>query len=199
MIAIDTEQGTQAWMDARAGVPTASNFDKIVTTKGEPSKQREKYMFQLAAERIVGKSMESFQSDAMARGVECESEARALYEMLNDCVVDTTGVCFYDESMQIGASPDGMVGADGLIEIKCPQSHTHVGYLIAGVLPTDYFQQVQGQMYVTGRKWVDFLSYYPGMKPFIVRVERDEKFISALDKELKIFLTELDEITERIR
>lgn len=199
MITLEIEQGTQEWMDARAGIPTASNFDKIVTADGKPSKQREKYMYTLAAERIVGKATESYQNDAMARGVEMEAEARALYEILTDRSVVEVGLCYKDEKRLIAASPDGLVGEDGGIEIKCPLSYTHVGYLLDGKLPSEYFQQVQGQLYVTGRKWVDFMSYFPGLRPLLVRVERDEKFITALDIELQVFLKQLDEITEKIK
>lgn len=199
MTVLEVQQGTQEWMDARAGIPTASNFDKIITSKGEPSKQREKYLYTLAAERVVGKSMESYQNDAMTRGVEMEAEARALYEILNDCTVQEVGLCFQNEQKLVGASPDGLVGEDGGVEIKCPLSHTHVGYLLDGKLPSEYFQQVQGQLYVTGRKWVDFISYYPGLKTLIVRVQRDEKFILALEANLMIFLDDLNAVAERIK
>lgn len=199
MITLDIQQGTQEWQDARCGIPTASNFDKIVTSTGAPSKQREKYLYTLAAERVVGKSLESYQSEAMARGVEMESEARALYEILKEVTVDTVGICFKDDSKLVGASPDGLVGDSGLIEIKCPQSHTHVEYLLNKKLPTEYIQQVQGQLYVTGREWTDFVSYFPGLNPLIVRVTRDEKFIEALDREIQVFLRDLNDVTERIR
>lgn len=199
MILHEAAQGTAEWFEARCGVVSASNFDRIITTKGEPSKQREKYLYELAAERVTGKPLESFQSEAMARGVELEAEARLAYELLTERTVKTAGLCYKDETRQIGASPDGLVGDDGLLEIKCPQANTHVGYLLDDKLPTDYFQQVQGQLYVTGRKWLDFMSYYPGLKALVIRVDRDEKFITALSIELEIFLKTLDEITEKIK
>lgn len=199
MITLDVAQGSPEWFAARCGIPTASNFDKIVTSKGEPSKSATKYIWQLAAERIIGKTEESYQNPAMLRGIEMESEAVALYEMIK--CVDTTevGICYLDETKSVAASPDRLVGKQGLLEIKCPLNYTHVGYLLDPQLPTDYFQQAQGQLYVTGCWWLDFMSYYPGIKPLIVRVERDEKFISALESELKKFCSELDRVTEKIR
>lgn len=199
MITIDVQQGSPEWFAARCGIPSASNFDKIVTSTGGVSKQSQKYMYQLAAERITGKTEEGFTSTAMERGKELEAEARSYYELLKGVEIKQVGVCYPDKKKLICASPDGLIGDDGLIEIKCPQAFASVGYLLAGTLPTDYIQQVQGQMLVTGRKWVDFVSYYPGLKPLIVRVDRDERFLIALDNELKKFVQELEEITEKLQ
>lgn len=199
MIIEAVEQGSAEWLKFRCGIPTASNFDKIVTSSGAPSKQREKYMYQLAAERISGVKEDGYQSAAMTRGIEMEAEARKLYELITGETVELCGIGFCDSRKLFAASPDGLVGEDGCIEIKCPTSAIHVGYLLDGKLPTDYFQQTQGQLFVTGRKWNDFISYYPGVKPFIVRCQRDEKFIGALFLELDKFCKELDVITEKIR
>lgn len=199
MIVLPCEQGTPEWYSARCGTPSASNFDMIITTKGEPSKQREKYLYRLAGERITGKSEETYQNGAMQRGIELEAEARNLYEMLHDVKIEQVGVCFPDEAKLYAASPDGLVGEDGCIEIKCPLIHTHVGYLLDGSLPSEYFQQTQGQLLVTGRKWVDFISYYPGLRPLIIRVERDEKFIQVFQSELQRFCKDLETTTEKIR
>ena len=200
MITADVIQGSTEWFAARCGIPSASNFDKIITTAGTPSKQREKYMYQLAAERVTGKSEESFKSAAMERGIEMEAEARSLYELLRDTEIKQVGVCYPDEKKLCAASPDGLVGDDGLIEIKCPMSYASVGYLLdESALLKEYFQQVHGQLFVTGRKWTDLISYYPGLKPLIVRVNRDEKFIQALSNELELFVKQLDEITEKIK
>ncbi len=198
MITLDVAQGSLEWFAGRCGVPSASNFDKIVTTKGEPSKSATKYLWQLAGERITGKAEETYQNAAMQRGIELEAEAVGLYEMINAKTTEV-GICYPDERKLVAASPDRLVGKDGLLEIKCPLIYTHVGYLLDGTLPTDYFQQVQGQLYVTGRKWVDFMSHYPGMKPLIIRVKRDEKFIACLDAELAKFVSELQSVTEKIR
>jgi putative phage-type endonuclease len=199
MIVADVIQGSPEWLAARVGIPTASGFDKIITTKGEPSKQALKYMYQLAAERITGVKEETYQNAAMQRGIEMESEAREMYEFITGNEVAITGVCYSNKKKLYGASPDGLVGNDGALEIKCPTSAVHIGYLLDGNLPVEYFQQTQGQLFVTGRKWVDFFSYYPGIKPLIVRVLPDVKFLKALMVELEIFVKELDEITERIR
>lgn len=192
-------QGTEEWFAARCGVPSSSNFDKIITTKGEPSKQRTKYLWQLAGERIVGKPEESFQSAAMARGNEMQNEAKNLYQVINDVVVEEVGFCLFDSVVKIGSSPDGLVGPDGGLEIKCPNLATHVGYLLDNCLPTDYFQQTQGELLVTGRQWFDFLSYYPGLKPLIIRVYRDDDFLKSLERELRLFCLELEEVVKKIQ
>jgi len=194
---INCEQRSPEWFQCRCGVPSASSFDQIVTMKGEPSKQREKYMFRLAGERITGLQEETYQNAAMLRGVEMEAEARMFYELITGNIVEQVGFCISDSGA--GCSPDGMVGDDGLIEIKCPIMSTHVGYLLDNKLPSDYFQQTQGQLFVTGRKWVDFVSYYPAMKPLIVRVERDEVFITKFGVELEKFIVELEQIVNKIK
>lgn len=196
MTILELEQGTEAWHIARCGMPTASNFDLIVTTKGERSKQREKYMFQLAGERIIGKPEATYTNEDMLRGQQMEMEASQLYELMTGNTVEKVGLCV---EQGYGASSDRLVGTDGLLEIKCPKLSTHVGYLLKGELPSDYFQQVQGQLLVTGRKWVDFLSYYPAMKPMLVRVERDDKFLALLEKELILFCNELEQIVNKLR
>ena len=199
MITADCVQGTPEWFAARCGIPSASNFDKIITTTGTPSKQAQKYMYQLAAERVTGRTEESYTNATMERGKETEAEARNFYEMLYDVKIEQVGVCYPDAKKLCAASPDGLIGKDGLIEIKCPLAYAAVTYLLEDGLPTDYFQQVQGQLYVTGRKWVDFLSYYPGIKPMIYRVTRDEKFLKALSVELEVFCSRLDEVVKKIK
>ena len=199
MITADVVQGSKEWRDARGGIPTASAFDMIITSKGEPSKQRQKYMYSLAAERITGVKEEIYQNSNMQRGIEMEAEARAMYELITGFEVLQVGVCYPNEKKLYGCSPDGLVGKDGALEIKCPTAPVHVGYLLANVLPVDYFQQTQGQLLVTGCKWVDFFSYYPGLKPLIIRIKPDEKFIKALQIELEIFCKELDDIVEKLR
>jgi putative phage-type endonuclease len=196
---IDVVQGTPEWHASKCGVPSASNFDKIVTTKGEPSKQREKYLYQLAGERIIGKAEETYQNGAMFRGIEMEAEARLLYELRTSETVQQVGFCVTEGKHIFGASPDGVIGEDGLLEIKCPLLSTHVSYLLGGCLPVEYFQQVQGQLLVTGRKWLDFVSYYPGIKPHVYRVKPDKKFMEALEYELNGFCVELEVITKKLK
>ena len=165
---IDVQQGTPEWVAARCGLPTASCFDKIVDTSGKPSKQRKKYLFQLAGERVVGsKDAEQFKSGAMQRGTELEPEARSLYELITGAKVRQVGFCITEGDAVYGASPDGLVDDDGSVQIKCPLIPAHVSYLLDGGLPSEYFQQVQGELLVTGLKWCDFFSYYPGLKPLL--------------------------------
>lgn len=189
------EQRSPEWYEARCGVPTASDFNKIVTSTGKQSTQRTKYMYELAGQKLGGVIEESFQSAAMARGVELEAEARSFYELTNENVLQV-GFCLNEDGF--GCSPDGMVNDSGLIEIKCPIISTQIEYLLNNKLPSDYIQQVQGQLLVTGRKWCDFLSYYPGLKPLLIRVERDEAFLTLLEFELKSFIKELNQIVKKL-
>lgn len=195
---IEAEQRSPEWFEARRGKITASNFDKIVTIAGLPSKQREKMLYQTAGELISGIAQESFKSSAMERGILLEPEAISVYEFATGEKINKIGLCV-DDDYDFGASPDGMVGEDGLLEIKCPAIHTHVEYLINGVLPSDYIQQVQGQLLVTGRKWCDFVSYYPGIKPLVVRVLPEGKFQKLLRSELIRFCEEVKQIAEKIK
>ena len=190
------DQGSPEWFAIRCGVPSASHFKEIVTSKGEPSKSAEKYMFKLAGEFVSGHPEETYQSGAMARGCELEEEARQLYQIINDVEVKEVGFC---KEGGYGCSPDGLINKDGMLEIKCPSAAVHVEYLLKGKLPTTYLQQVQGQMLVTGRKYCEFVSYYPGIKPFIIRVNRDEVFLAKLKTELKLFCLNLNETINKIK
>ena len=192
-------QGSSEWFAARCGIPTASNFDKIITAKGEPSKQRIKYLYQLAGERITGIAEETYQNATMLRGIEMEDEARKLYEVITGGEVVKVGLCITEGKTIYAASPDGLFKNDGLVEIKCPLISTHVSYLLNGGLLEDYFQQLQGQLLVTGREWVEIMSYYPGLKPLLIPVDRDEKFLKALKVELELFCIELDEVVNKIK
>lgn len=194
---IDCEQGSPGWYKIRCGIPTASGFDKIVTSRGEPSKQREGYLYQLAGERITKCPAETYQNEDMLKGKQLEDEARKYYEFAYRVKVKQVGFCL--EEKLYGCSPDGLVGPGGLLEIKCPKGSTHVKYLLDDKVPLDYWQQLQGQLLVTGRTWVDFMSYVPGMKPLIVRVKKDKKFLIALERELKVFCANLEKIVRRIK
>lgn len=194
----DVIQRSPEWFQLRCGIPSASNLDKILTTTGKVSTQKTKYLYQLAGEAIAGEQEESYQNAAMLRGIELEAEARAFYELINDVKIGEVGFCIHDD-IDFGASPDGLVGDDGLIEIKCPKLATHVAYLVDNILPTEYFQQVQGELFATDRLWADFISYYPAIKPFIIRVERDDQFMSSMKRELPIFNRELKEIIRKVQ
>jgi hypothetical protein len=193
---INCDQGSEDWFKVKHGIPSASSFDKIVTTKGDRSKQREKYLYQLAGERVIGKTEETYQNDNMLRGIELEDEARKLYELISDKEATRTGFFLADG---YGCSPDGIVEPMGLLEIKCPILATHVGYLVDYKLPMEYFQQVQGQLLVTGRQWCDFMSYYPELRPLIIHVNRNEEFIEKLKAELELFCIELNQVVDKIK
>ena len=190
------EQGTQEWLDERCGIPTSSNFSQIITTKGIRSKTRDKYLYKAAGEKILGYAEETYKNAAMIRGTELEEEARNAYELITGNDVTQVGLCTENGS---GASPDGFVGDCGLLEIKCPSIAVHVSYLIQNKAPSDYFQQMQGQLLITGRKWVDFCSYFPGLKTLIIRIERNEEFLKKLKEELTSFNKDLEEVTKKIK
>ena len=178
---LDHEQRSDEWYAARLGVPTASSFSRLITPTGKPAAGGDSYIDELIAEKITGKAIEIPVTYAMTRGITIEPEARKNYEFIHDCTVYEVGLCLHDE-LEAGASPDGLIGEDGLLEIKCPLAHTHIGYLREGRLPPKYNAQVQGQLWITGRQWCDFMSYHPDMKIFIVRVKRNEKFIATLEE-----------------
>jgi hypothetical protein len=178
---IDCEQGSDEWIAARLGVPSGSMFGKIITTQGKWSTQADAYINQLVAEKLTGEQTYVYQNEHMARGTELEPEARAMYEFIKEVEVNEVGFCLHD-TLNAGCSPDGLIAEDGGLEIKCPAPATHVEYLKAGVLPSKYKQQVMGCLWITGREWWDFVSYHPTMKTLIVRVERDEEYITALEE-----------------
>ena len=173
------EQGSQEWLESRLGRPTASNFGKLLTPTGKASSSADSYINELIAQKITGELPEFYTNAAMERGNELEPAAKALYELTNDIEVVEVGLCLHD-TLECGASPDGLVGDDGGIEIKCPLPHTHVAYLRDGKIPSKYIPQVQGCLWITGREWWDFMSYHPAMEDLIVRVYRDEAYIKKL-------------------
>lgn len=187
---IKCEQGTEEWFAARLGVPSSSLFDKIITTAGKPSTSAKKYMYKMAGELVSGTREESYQNAAMTRGIELEVEAREMYELITGETVEQVGFCLHDD-IDAGCSPDGLIGKDGGMEIKCPSMAVHVEYLLGGKLPTTYYQQVQGSLFISQRKWWDFVSYYPSIKPLIVRVFPDPAFHALLEAELIKFSSEL--------
>lgn len=191
------EQRSPEWFAARCGVMSASNFDKLITSTGKPSTQIDAYINQMIADKIIGyvpSNGAEQPNAAMQRGTEMEPEARAYYELIALPVVEV-GFCLHDD-YEFGCSPDGLVGDDGLLEIKCPSAHTQIEYIKSGSIPAKYVAQVQGQMLVTGRKWCDFLSYHPDLKPLLVRVPRDADFIRALQA---ILLSAINKIQDGVR
>lgn len=191
MIIHDVEQNTDEWFRARLGIPTASSFDKIVTSKGERSKQDSKYIDKLLAEYLSGEPLgDGFDTYWMRRGSELEPEAREEYEFITGGAVQRIGFCTLDDG-SAGYSPDGFAGDDGLLEIKCPAPETMLDYYRKG-FPTCYKQQCQGGLWITGRPWLDFYAYHPKMKPFLVRIERDEVYINQLFSAVSAFNIELE-------
>ncbi len=200
MIKLNCDQNSPEWLHIKLGVVSASNFNKVVTSKGEPSKQATNYMYQLAGQIVSDHYEETYKSNAMARGLDMEAEAVGAIEIIKGIETEKIGFCYKDESKRVGCSPDRLiVGEKGLVEVKCPLVQTQVTYLLANKLPTDYIQQVQGQLYVTGYEYCYFVSYYPGLKPLVVRVERDTTFIDKLSKALNDFCDRLGAIVEKIK
>lgn len=198
MISHDVLQGTSAWLALRAGIPTASCFDRILTPRGKPSTQATKYMHRLIAERIMRRPVTEHVSYWMGRGQASEAEAVAYYEGVRE--LDTIPVGFLtSDDGRIGASPDRLVGERGLLEIKVPAEHTHVGYLLTEAVDAEYYPQIQGQLWIAERDWIDVLSYHPEMPPALVRVGRDESFLGLLVPAVESFAAQLEEIAATAR
>ena len=192
------DQGSEEWFTIRIGKVTASRVaDVIAKTKTGYSASRDNYMAQLVCERLTGQKGESFTNAAMQHGTETEPLARAAYEALKDVLVDEVGFVPHPTIEMAGASPDGLVGDDGLIEIKCPNTATHIETLLSQSVPGKYNTQMQFQMACTGRKWCDFVSFDnrlpEELQLFVMRVPRDEVFIRLIESEIVQFLAELDD------
>ena len=179
----DAIQGSEEWLETRLGRPTASNFGKLITPTGKASTSAQGYIDELIAQRITGEIPEFFKSEAMQRGNDLEPIAKSLYEFTHDVYVKEVGLCLHDK-YECGASPDGLIGLDGGLEIKCPLPHTHVSYLRDGGIPAKYIPQVQGCLWITEREWWDFMSYHPSMEDLIVRVYRDNAYITKLAEQV---------------
>lgn len=189
-------QGSEEWLAERAGHATASRFsDVLAKIKTGEAAVRRNYRLQLVTERLTGIPAESYQNAAMAWGTEQEPFARAFYEAETGDMVEQVGFIKHPGLAWAGASPDGLIGTDGGIEIKCPfQSSVHVETLQSG-MPSEHKAQVQGVMWVTGRKWIDFISYDPRMpeklRLYVQRIERDDAYIAELEKSVSAFLSEV--------
>ena len=197
MKVIPVQQGTEEWLRARAGIPTASEFDRIVTSGGKPSAQSRQYLCRLVAERVIGLSMED-PNEWMQRGSAIEREAVAWYELERGLTTTEVGFVTTDDG-RWGCSPDRMVGNDGLLEVKCPAAATHIRYLLDGGPGLAYRPQTQGQMLVAGRRWVDFVSYCPGLPPLLVRLLPDDDYQEVLQDSLVTFSSDLDDAEKLVR
>lgn len=195
MIIHDVEQNTPEWLHLRAGMPTASEFSKLITSTGAASKSMIAYAQELAGEVYAGQPLNGWEGNQYTeRGHDLEDEARASYGLLTGAEVTQVGFVT-DDLQRWGCSPDGLVGDDGLLEIKClPKKH--IGMLLYWhkhkKCPPDFIQQVQGQMWITGRAWCDLYFYQPHLPDLVIRVEPDEKLVDALKEQLTECLIERD-------
>jgi len=190
MIIHHCAQLSEEWFSIRCGIPTASNFDRIVTASGAVSRQAPAYMCELLCERILGKPLERPESKWMVRGTELESAAISAYEFHTERETQPVGIVTND-SRTIGASPDRLIDEDGILELKAPSPQVHVKYMLERCVDRDYWPQLQGQLYVTERSFTDILSFHPEMPHVVIRVERDEKFINLLASALDTFVEKL--------
>jgi putative phage-type endonuclease len=192
MIIVNCEQRSAEWHAARLGIPTASSFSKIVTSKGELSKQAAKYMLQLVREWFTGQAERGFVSYWMERGAYLEPEALAYYALKTGREAMRVGFVYKDERRLVGCSPDGLFLADESGgEIKCPSPKVHQRYIDRGEIPTAHIAQVQGQMWITGAKEWTWVSYHPEMPAVMLTVERDEVFIAQLEICVNAFVKEM--------
>jgi putative phage-type endonuclease len=192
----EISQGSDEWKQLRLGKVTASRVaDVIAKTKSGYSASRANYMAQLIAERLTGTVAESYTNAAMQHGTETEPEARSAFEFYQGVTVEQVAFVPHPKIDQAGCSPDGLVGDDGLVEIKCPNTATHLETLLGQAIPAKYEAQMQFQMACTGRKHCDFVSYDPRMpehmRLFVKRLGRDDKRISEIEEEIASFLLEM--------
>lgn len=197
-------QGSPEWFAQRLGKVTASRLvDVLAKVRSGEAASRAGYRAELVAERLTGKQQEGFTNAAMKWGTECEPLARAAYEAEFGLLVEEVGMIPHPAIAMAGASPDGLVSIDGLIEIKSPETKTHIDTMLSGEAPAKYIPQMQWQMACTGRAWVDFVSFDPrmpaDMQMFVRRVLRDDNLIREYEAEVIRFLAEVDETVSRLK
>lgn len=190
-------QGSKEWFEQRRGKVTASRMaDVTARIKSGWGASRANYMAQLIAERLTGEIVETYSNAMMQWGTDTEPYARDAYQFHADVTVEPAGFVDHPTIAMSGASPDGLVGVDGLVEIKCPNTSTHIETLLGGSVPGKYLAQMQWQMACTGRLWCDFVSFDPrmpeSMRLFIRRVTLDKAAVSALEKDVRDFLDEMN-------
>lgn len=205
MKVIDFPQGSPEWLQARAGLVTASRMcDVIAKIKSGEAAARRDYRAQIVAEVLTGTPQESTYINAeMQWGLDQEPLAVGAYEMKTDCLVDEVGLVMHPTIDRAAASPDRLVGEDGLLEVKCPKTATHLNYLLDDRVPSNYEPQMAWQLACTGRKWCDFVSFDPRlpekMRLFRKRLYRDDKRIAELEREVLAFLADVDRALETLR
>lgn len=188
------QQGSEIWLKMRAGLVTASELDAIISPewKARTGQMRETYLYRKLAEKLLGGPLESHgQTFAMEQGHLKETEAIPFFELTEGVKVTKAGLVTTDDD-RCACSPDGLIGEDGGLELKCPEPQTHLKYLLQGGVPKDYLAQVHGSMFVTGRKWWKFMSYSRSFPPLLVHVERDEKIITAIHAAAYSLIAEID-------
>ena len=196
------EQRSDAWHSARLGCVTASRISDVMAKikGGKPAAVRENYAAQLVAERLTGERTDFFVSSAMQHGIDNEDRARALYELHGGHTVAEEGFVPHPTIEMSGASPDGLVGDDGLVEIKCPNTATHIATLRGASIDRKYLLQMQWQMKCCDRQWCDFVSFDPrlplDMQLHVRRVERDDDLLAEIEAEVTAFLAEVSEAVE---
>lgn len=193
-------QGTDEWRRARMGVPTASEFSTVLAVgkNGGPSRERRTYMFKLAGERLTGELAESFTNKHTERGHAMEPDAREAYAFVRGVEPQQIGFVRRHD-VNAGASPDSFVGDDGVLEIKTKLPHLQLETLVENKLPSEHVAQVQGLLWITGRRWCDFVSYWPNLPLFVTRVPRDEAYIARLAVAVAEFNAELSALVERFK
>jgi len=201
---VELVQGSPEWIKARVGSLGASRVhDAIARTKSGWGASRANLMAELVAERLTGIPAEAYVNAAMAWGTATEPEARDIYALVNGVEVREVGLVPHPKLLGTHASPDGLVGDDGLVEIKCPGTATHLDFLLGGGIPAKYLTQMRWQMACTGRQWCDFVSFDPRLPENawlqIVRVHRQPKEIGALEVDVAEFLAELETLVEKVR
>jgi hypothetical protein len=196
---IDCVQGSEEWAEARCGLVTASRAADVIamTKKGEAAARRN-YRTELVVEILTGQPAPRYVSPEMQWGIDQEPFARAAYELRHDLLVATCGFILHPEIPRFGASPDGLIGRDGLIQIKCPNTSTHLGWMLGGTVPLEHAPQMLAELACTGREWCDFVSYDPRLphhlQLFVRRFSRDDALIATLETEVEHFNAELDSV-----
>jgi putative phage-type endonuclease len=193
------EQRTEQWFQDRLGHATGSRAADILA--GKDTQARKGYLTQLVTERLTGRAQDSFVNADMQRGIDVEPLAKAAYQLSYE-LTDDVGFVKHPMIRWFGASPDALVGSDGLVEIKCPRSTTHLDYIQSGKPPAKYVPQMMAQISCTGRKWVDFVSFddrFPEhLRLFVVRFQPTQEEIAKFESKVKEFLTEVDNLMEKL-
>ena len=193
MIIHTVEQGTGPWLEARLGLPSASNFKKILTSTGKPSSSQDDYMLELCCERLSGKPTSHFVNDDMQRGLDLENEAVETYEFINGTKTTVVG-WVTDNDQRYGCSPDRMN-----LEVKCPRDKNHIKWKLGGKVPPDHLAQVQGCMWICEEDHWDFMSYNQDLGHFICRAERDDKWIGLMEAEMEKFLRKIEKAMKKLK